>query len=106
VSFVVSVVMCAVFCLMWCIILCDVCYFYVVCYCSTLPPGRNPFAVKIIIIIIIIIIINFWINVASTLKPRTNTTQIKSPHDKYRVNSKEKKTQSERHIQKYKGKEM
>jgi hypothetical protein len=39
------------------VILCDVCYLFVVSYCKPLPPGKNPFAVKINKIIIIIIII-------------------------------------------------
>jgi hypothetical protein len=30
----------------WCVISCDVCYLCVVSYCSTLPRGKNPFAVK------------------------------------------------------------
>jgi hypothetical protein len=29
------------------VILCDVCYLFVVSYCKPLPPGKNPFAVKI-----------------------------------------------------------
>jgi hypothetical protein len=41
VYFIVCVVLCAVFCFS------VVCYLCVVSYCSTLPPGKNPFAVKI-----------------------------------------------------------
>jgi hypothetical protein len=53
VSFIVCVVLCAVFCLsvvcyfVWCVLF--VCCLIVV----QLPPGRNPFSVKIIIIIIL-----------------------------------------------------
>jgi hypothetical protein len=46
VSFIVCVFLCAVFCLS------VVCYLCVVSYCSTLPPGKLPFSVEIIIIII------------------------------------------------------
>jgi hypothetical protein len=47
VSYIVCIVLCALFVWVWCVILCDVCYLCVVSYCSTLPPGKNPFAVKI-----------------------------------------------------------
>jgi hypothetical protein len=50
----VCVVLCVVFPFDRCVILCDVCYLCVVSYCSTIPPGENPFAVKINNIIIII----------------------------------------------------
>jgi hypothetical protein len=45
VSFIVRVVLCAVFCLSVVCYFRDVCYLCVVSYCSTLPPGKNPFAV-------------------------------------------------------------
>jgi hypothetical protein len=54
VSFILCVVLCAVLCLSVVCYLCDVCYLCVVSSCSTLPPGKNSFAVSIIIIIIII----------------------------------------------------
>jgi hypothetical protein len=28
------------------VILCDVCYLFVVSYCKSMPPGKNPFAVN------------------------------------------------------------
>jgi hypothetical protein len=28
------------------VILCDVCYLFVVSYCKSLPPGKNPFTVN------------------------------------------------------------
>jgi hypothetical protein len=47
--------------------------------------------------------VTFW----TTLKPETGTTQNKCPHDKkYTVHSKEKETQSWRHIQEGKKKHI
>jgi hypothetical protein len=45
VSFIVCVVFVCCVCLSVVCYLCDVCYLCVVSYCSTLPPGKNPFVV-------------------------------------------------------------